>query len=49
MHPAVERRPSKRIKLLDVQPYLPNSADADVDDAVANFFAGTGTPFHLSR
>ena len=50
MHPAVcERRPLKRIKQQDVEPDLPNRADAGVDDAVANFFVGTGTPFHISR
>ena len=46
---SVEDPPRKRYKQQDLAPMLLNATKAELDDAVADFFYGTGVPLHISR
>lgn len=46
---SVEDPPRKRYKQQDLGPWLLSATKDELDDAVADFFYGTGTPLHISR
>ena len=46
---SVEDPPRKRYRQQDLGPMLQKATKAELDDAVADFFYGTGTPLHISR
>ena len=46
---SVEDPPRKKYKQQDLGPLLLNATKVDLDDTVADFLYGTGTPLHISR
>jgi hypothetical protein len=46
---SVEDPPRKRYRLQELGPMLQKATKSELDDAVADFFYGTGTPLHISR